>query len=396
MVMFNMYIMRLIANHFFLINTVKILVYSLLVFVICGLHSCTNDSFESMDYNLKENMTDEEILEWQKTLWLNTRAEDAPIGIIVTTKADISCFLKISADITVNWGDGNINIITPVNNPYTKISHTYTDDLPGHSITFTGPDNSITYLNGNALEIIHADFSRSIDLYSLDLTDNRLTNIYLNDNFNLKILYLASNNLSALNIDNLTNLTNLQIGTNPISSINVKNAGDRLLELRLAQTQIVNLDISENPNLTNLDIFGTNIGPIDLSSFNKLTHLALSEPYSQIDLAYFPLLLYLVSDNTKIKRLDISKNPLIEGISCNDSDLEDIILGNQCERLKFVNILSTPIEQNRRKIVDFAYDLPDRNNLSTGKLYTSSPYIENFRADVEDYNWTILTNFEGS
>lgn len=159
-------------------------------------------------------------------------------------------------------------------------------------------------LSHNAIEYIGPDnFINMDNMYSLDLSFNRLRKLEMNNSnlFNLKALYLNNNRLqnirnSFLNIshilyldisnNNITEFSDpifqtlrdlrvLHASNNRIVNFNnpQTNSLSKLMTLSVSSNMLNNVNLSYYPDLINVDVSNNNISSINNSFFQNLDHL---------------------------------------------------------------------------------------------------------------------------
>jgi len=118
-----------------------------------------------------------------------------------------------------------------------------------------------------------------INLRTLDLTRNELSELDLTKNTRLKEVFIGNNELTSLDISGCSELTHLEVFIN----------------------QLEEVDLSHNPLLEAFYANKNDLEVIDLSNNKELLDLRLSgNELSDIDLTL----------NDKLQRLDLDKNPL--------------------------------------------------------------------------------------
>ena len=129
--------------------------------------------------------------------------------------------------------------------------------------------DNINIYNTTSLNLINCNISDLtgiegfVNMHSLFASDNQLINLDLSNNINLTQVFLTNNEIDYLNVSSLVNLTRLECNYNNLTSIDLSN--NILLEqLRIKNNNLNSLNLSNNPNLFDLNL-----------SYNFLTHLDL-------------------------------------------------------------------------------------------------------------------------
>jgi len=132
------------------------------------------------------------------------------------------------SNITINWGDGNIDYIgNSTSFSGDEIINIYSNAVP-RTITITGDD--ISRLNCSNMDLTELDVSACPSLEWLGCWGNKLTSLNVSDNFNLEQLYCFENLLTSLNVSANINLKYLHCFDNLLTSLNV-SANTNLTEL---------------------------------------------------------------------------------------------------------------------------------------------------------------------
>ena len=176
-------------------------------------------------------------------------------------------FVAIAKTITIDWGDGTIDKLTP-NGVETEFFHHYadsnfrtilidTDNLTGiffidwiidfREMRF-GDCPNLKYLNFYTISLTILDIKRAKSLQSLCCIDNQLTELNLYECFSLQELFCDQNRLSSLNLSGCPALERLSCSSNQLTELTIsKNFNLRLLQCH--NNQLSELTIS---NLTAL------------------------------------------------------------------------------------------------------------------------------------------------
>ena len=123
---------------------------------------------------------------------------------------------------------------------------------------------------------------------------NQLTSVNLSNNINLSDLDVSTNKLASLDFRQNPKLTRLDCSVNELTSLNLSR-NPRLTDLICYYNQLTNLDLSQNSLLTDLDCH-----------INQLTSL---------DLRQNPRLTHLYCDDNRLISLDLSQNPQLRTLS---------------------------------------------------------------------------------
>jgi gliding motility-associated-like protein len=173
---------------------------------------------------------------------------------------------------------------------------------------------SLSYLDlvGNRLETpFEIDIRTNSELETLILAANKMVNLNLEGNPNLRELKIQENNLEELDVSKNINLETVWAYRNLLNNLDLRN-NLKLINLNLNENRLKSLDISENRVLQNLDI-SKNLfageGP-DLNQNTELVNLNMSNnKISSLDIT---ACLKLVNTNLSFNKL--SGNNILEQI----------------------------------------------------------------------------------
>lgn len=222
-----------------------------------------------------------------------------------------------------------------------------------------GDPTQIDYLNASGCYISWIEFSNPEYIDILDLSHNELQSLDLSEMTNVQALYLSDNSFTAT--------TPLKIGSNKpklkILEMNTVNYLDEsfnlsdypslvsfdgyynlglkkcdptgcpdLLRLTLDVTPVESIDVSKNRNLMILNVSNTRITDIDVSNNPYLTQLYCDHTGSynneykieSLDVTNNPELVYLFCAGNKLTSLDISKCPKLVNLSVTDNYLTSL------------------------------------------------------------------------
>lgn len=171
-----------------------------------------------------------------------------------------------------------------------------------------------TYYSGKITTI---NTSNSPNLKAINATSsNSLTNIEgMEDNILLENFIAPSTKLKKLDFTHYTKLKEVNIAYSSVEEIKgLADAGANLTALQLAQTHISSLDVSQNPNLTSIDLYAVHeLTALDVTHNPKLTSLrAPFTSITELKLTNNPELVRLKVSHCKLKKLDITLLPKLK------------------------------------------------------------------------------------
>ncbi|WP_075341545.1 HYR domain-containing protein [Tenacibaculum agarivorans] len=181
------------------------------------------------------------------------------------------------------------------------------DDVPGTKQVPTALIENITMLNIDSKNI--ADLTGIEDfiaLQELSARSNPFTEIALSNNANITSLDLFDVNLKSLDVKALIHLQNLSLSNNSISTIDLSE--NKLLEHVAIQNCVLfnEIDLFHNEALQELSIWDCALGMIDIKNNMKLTSLVISQ--------------------NNLISIDFEMNTLLEEIFINENPIKSVDL----------------------------------------------------------------------
>lgn len=173
-----------------------------------------------------------------------------------------------------------------------------------------------TYYSGKVTTI---NTSNSPNLKEINATSNNsLTNIGgIEDNILLEVFKAPFTKLKKLDFTHYTKLKEVNIVSSSVEEIKgLADAGANLTTLQLAQTHISSLDVSQNPNLTSIDLYAVKeLTALDVTHNPKLTSLRVPfTSITELKLTNNPELVTLKVSHCKLKKLDITLLPKLKAL----------------------------------------------------------------------------------
>ena len=141
----------------------------------------------------------------------------------------------------------------------------------------------------------------------------------VSQNTKLKTLSLALTGIKGtVDVSSLPDLEVLILSRNEITSLDVshnpklKNLGVSMLEKDGLTGKLTELDLSNNPALTYIDIDGNKLSSLDLSNNKELTTIDVDNNELQVlDVSMLPKLEYLYAESNALRKIDVTKNPAL-------------------------------------------------------------------------------------
>ena len=199
-----------------------------------------------------------------------------------------------------------------------------------------------TYGSGNLKTINTTNTPKLKELNAS--SDGKLTDITgLQDNVELTNFTAPYTNLTKLNFSNAPKLRSVNIMSSSVTEIKgLSAAGANLQELQLSQSHVGSLDVSNNPNLTKLDLYSVReMTALDVTHNPNLTYLRTS---------FLPLTTLDLSNNTKLVELNISHNKLSSFDIRHMTNLAKFYAGSQSPNGFLANITVTMTAAQKAKL----------------------------------------------
>ena len=204
---------------------------------------------------------------------------------------------------------GNNKLSSVVLNSNENLKSVDVSNLPALETLATFYSGKITTINT----------SNSPNLKAINATSNsNLTNIAgIEDNILLENFTAPYTKLKKLDFTHYTKLKEVNIMSSSVEEIKgLADAGANLTTLQLAQTHISSLDVSQNPNLTSIDLYSVQeLTALDVTHNPKLTSLrAPFTSITELKLTNNPELVTLKVAHCKLKKLDITLLPKLKAL----------------------------------------------------------------------------------
>ena len=199
-----------------------------------------------------------------------------------------------------------------------------------------------TYGSGNLKTINTTNTPKLKELNAS--SDGNLTGITgLQDNVELTTFTAPYTKLTKLNFSNAPKLRSVNIMSSSVTEIKgLSAAGANLQELQLSQSHVGSLDVSNNPNLTKLDLYSVReMTALDVTHNPNLTYLRTS---------FLPLTTLDLSNNTKLVELNISHNKLSSFDIRHMTNLAKFYAGSQSPNGFLANITVTMTAAQKAKL----------------------------------------------
>ena len=164
-----------------------------------------------------------------------------------------------------------------------------------------------TYYSPN-IQTINTTNSPNLNDFN-GLSNGSLQNfIGLSDNSKLQKFWASGSKIESYDFSKMTNLRNVNLASAAVKEIKgLSAAGANLQELQLSNTHVGSLDVSNNPNLTKLDLYNVReMTTVDVTHNPNLTYLRTTFlPLTTLDLSNNTKLEFLGVEHCKLSTLDI-------------------------------------------------------------------------------------------
>ena len=272
-----------------------------------------------LEVNNKDNFTSIDELQYYRNInGLNLQGNKNLAG-----ELNLNKYPQLTGQIVISGSP----LVTKINvTGLDKITQLQTHHLDGMTEIVTGGNtklNLFALYNNNSLQSVDASnmpalttlqtyYSPNIQTInttnSPNLNDfNGLSNgslqsfIGLSDNSKLQRFWASGSRIESYDFSKMTNLRDVNLASAAVKEIKgLSAAGANLKELQLSNTHVGSLDVSNNPNLTKLDLYNVReMSALDVTHNPNLIYLRTTFiPFTSLDL----------SNNTKLEELTRWRN----------------------------------------------------------------------------------------
>ena len=167
--------------------------------------------------------------------------------------------------------------------------------------------NLQTYYSSN-IQTINTTNSPNLNNFN-GISNYSLQNfIGLSENSKLQRFWASGSKIESYDFSKMTNLSNVNLASAAVKEIKgLSAAGANLKELQLSNTHVSSLDVSNNPNLTSIDLYNVKeMTELDVTHNPNLTSLRIPfTSISSLDVSNNTKLTYLSVSHCKLSTLDI-------------------------------------------------------------------------------------------
>ena len=314
-----------------------------------------------LEVNNKDNFTSIDELQYYRNInALNLQGNKNLAG-----ELNLNKYPQLTGQIVISGSP----LVTKINvTGLDKITQLQAHHLDGMTEVVTGGNtklNLFAVYNNNSLQSVDASnmpalttlqtyYSPNIQTInttnSPNLNDfNGLSNgslqsfIGLSDNSKLQRFWASGSKIESYDFSKMTNLSNVNLASAAVKEIKgLSAAGANLKELQLSNTHVGSLDVSNNPNLTKLDLYNVKeMTALDVTHNPNLTYLRTTFiPFTSLDL----------SNNTKLVELSIAHNKLSSLDIRHMPNLAKFYAGSQSPNGFLANITVTMTAAQKAKL----------------------------------------------
>ena len=314
-----------------------------------------------LEVNNKDNFTSIDELQYYRNInGLNLQGNKNLAG-----ELNLNKYPQLTGQIVISGSP----LVTKINvTGLDKITQLQAHHLDGLTEVVTGGNtklNLFALYNNNSLQSVDASNMPSLSTLqtyyspniqtinttnSPNLSDfNGLSNgslqsfIGLSDNSKLQRFWASGSKIESYDFSKMTNLSNVNLASAAVKEIKgLSAAGANLQELQLSNTHVSSLDVSNNPNLTKLDLYNVReMTTVDVTHNPNLTYLRTS---------FLPLTTLDLSNNTKLVELNISHNKLSSFDIRHMTNLAKFYAGSQSPNGCLANITVTMTAAQKAKL----------------------------------------------
>ena len=206
--------------------------------------------------------------------------------------------------------------------------------------------NLQTYYSSN-IQTINTTNSPNLNNFN-GISNSSLQNfIGLSENSKLQTFWASGSKIESYDFSKMTNLRDVNLASAAVKEIKgLSAAGANLQNLQLSNTHVASLDISNNPNLTSIDLYSVKeLTALDVTHNPNLTSLRVPmTSISTLDVSKCTKLTYLGVAHCKLSTLDIRNIPglttFYAGSQSNSAGFSQMITitMTQAQKTKFGNI----------------------------------------------------------
>ena len=314
-----------------------------------------------LEVNNKDNFTSIDELQYYRNInGLNLQGNKNLAG-----ELNLNKYPQLTGQIVISGSP----LVTKINvTGLDKITQLQTHHLDGMTEIVTGGNtklNLFALYNNNSLQSVDASNMPSLTTlqtyYSSNIKTINTTNspnvsdfngisnsslqnfIGLSKQSKLQRFWASGSKIESYDFSKMTNLRDVNLASAAVKEIKgLSAAGANLKELQLSNTHVGSLDVSNNPNLTKLDLYNVReMTTVDVTHNPNLTYLRTT---------FLPLTTLDLSNNTKLVELSIAHNKLSALDIRHMTNLAKFYAGSQSPNGSLANITVTMTAAQKAKL----------------------------------------------
>ena len=162
----------------------------------------------------------------------------------------------------------------------------------------------------------------------LDCSNNYITEIDVSQNINLTNLNVYNNEITEIDVTQNINLEFLSITNNELTEINVTQ-NVNLLTFYVGENNLTEIDVTQNTNLYDFRVWENNLTEIDVTQNTELAYLDLGKNnLTELDVTLNTYLLDLIVYNNSLTTLDLSQNINLQTLTSKFNYLNELDVSN--------------------------------------------------------------------
>ena len=264
----------------------------------------------------------------------------------LVTEINVKGLDKIT-ELSANYMDGLKNLTLEGNSKLQKLSAHHNKAIENiDASNLPSLINLDTFYSSN-IKTINTTNSPNFRNFNGVSNDNLNNFIGLSENTQLENFTASNSKIESYDFSKMTKLRNLNLAYAAVKEIKgLSAAGANLQSLQLAFTHVASLDVSNNPNLTSIDLYNVKeMTALDVTHNPKLTSLRIPfTSISTLDVSNNTKLTYLGVAHCKLSTLDIRNIPGLttfyagsQSNSAGGSQMINVTM-TQAQKTKFGNI----------------------------------------------------------
>ena len=258
----------------------------------------------------------------------------------LVTEINVKGLDKIT-ELSANYMDGLKNLTLEGNSKLQKLSAHHNKAIENiDASNLPSLINLDTYYSSN-IKTINTTNSSNLNNFN-GISNGSLQNfIGLSENSKLQVFWASGSKIESYDFSKMTNLRDINLASAKVKEIKgLSAAGANLQSLQLSNTHVASLDISNNPNLTSIDLYNVKeMTVLDVTHNPKLTSLRI--PFTSISSLD-------VSNNTKLTSLSVAHCKLSTLDIRNIPNLTTFYAGSQSNSAGFVQMITVTMTQTQK------------------------------------------------